>query len=162
MQHRRKNILPIPNFQIKLVVSFLFLAMCCGVVQYTFTQNLVSEVLANLPSHTSFPKAEATSLVLKHLLLSLGVMTPIILVVGTLITFRFAGPIFKIEKYLLAIGAGENPGPCKLRNGDQLSGLCDALNVALETVRKETVRKNERQGTPEPAEPAPQPTVEQS
>ena len=132
-------------------------AMCCGVVQYTFTQNLVSEVLANLPSHTSFPKAEATGLVLKHLLLSLGVMTPIILVVGTLITFRFAGPIFKIEQYLLAIGAGENPGPCKLRNGDQLGGLCDALNIALETVRK-----NERQGTPEHAEPAPQPTVEQS
>jgi len=65
------------------------------------------------------------------------------LVFGILLTFRLAGPIYRFEQYLRSVARGEQIGPCKIRKGDELQFLCDAINDATEPLRMERVTPQE-------------------
>lgn len=67
--------------------------------------------------------------------LSLAILVPVTFVFGILLTFRVAGPIYRFEQYLRSVAKGEQIGPCKIRQGDELQPLCDAINEATEPLR---------------------------
>ena len=68
--------------------------------------------------------------------ISLAIVLPAVISVGILLTFRIAGPIYRFEEYLKAVARGENVGPCKIRKGDQLQPLCDAINAATDAAAR--------------------------
>jgi hypothetical protein len=59
----------------------------------------------------------------------------LIFLIGVLTTFRIAGPLSRLETHLRSIVQGEEPGPLRLRGGDELQGVAELLNRALEVTR---------------------------
>jgi signal transduction histidine kinase len=88
---------------------------------------------------------------IQSLLLTFCVVLPLIFLVGVLLTFRIAGPVYRFETYLSQILRGENPGECRLRKGDELNELCGLINQVtlplrekLEPPKAETGPESER------------------
>ena len=70
-----------------------------------------------------------------HLFLTVGLMIPLTLFTGILVTFRVAGPVHRFEQHLKAIANGEDPGDCYIRKGDEFTELCELINSAVNTLR---------------------------
>ena len=69
--------------------------------------------------------------------ISAAVFLPLTLMVGVLSTFRIAGPLYRFEKFLLAVQNGENPGDFTLRSGDELKDLAALINSSTRPLRRE-------------------------
>jgi hypothetical protein len=70
------------------------------------------------------------------LAVTLCVLLPLAFAVGVAVTFRVAGPIYRFEQHLRVVAEGRDPGPCKIRKGDELQDFCDVLNAALGRMRQ--------------------------
>lgn len=134
-KNRRRNYIPNPSFQVQLVVICLFIAAGMGLMQGLLLQRFVTEVLQELPASSTHTRTHASVWIMSQFFISLAVIFPFILGFGILVSFRFAGPLVNIERHLRKIAAGEDPGPCRLRKGDQLHHIADALNLAVATLR---------------------------
>ena len=75
---------------------------------------------------------------LEILAVSFGMLLPLTIAIGILVTFRIAGPLYRFERFLELVIRGEQVGPCKLRNGDELQDLCDLINEATRPLRMRT------------------------
>jgi hypothetical protein len=81
---------------------------------------------------------------LEILLVSFGMLLPLTIAVGILVTFRIAGPVYRFEKYLQQVIDGEAVGPCRIRNGDEFTELCDLINQATAVVRAARAPEGEK------------------
>jgi hypothetical protein len=63
---------------------------------------------------------EVPALMIRVLAFTLAVIVPLLVAVGILLTFRTAGPLYRLETHLEAVIAGRETGPCRLRDGDEL------------------------------------------
>lgn len=54
------------------------------------------------------------------------------------LSHRFCGPVYRILKELDAARRGERPGPIRLRRGDELRELAEALNATFEEFQPRT------------------------
>ena len=70
------------------------------------------------------------------LLISFALFLPLMFFVGILVTFRFAGPVYRFKMYLGEVIRGEKPKDCRLRKGDELQDLCAVINQATEPLRR--------------------------
>jgi methyl-accepting chemotaxis protein len=68
-------------------------------------------------------------------LFSLAFTVPVAAAVGVLYSFKFAGPIYRFEKYFKGLRAGRLDARCSLRKGDDLQDLCTSINEALDQFR---------------------------
>ena len=66
---------------------------------------------------------------------SFAVVMPLSFAVGVLITFRVAGPVYRLERFLSEVLRGEKPADCRLRKGDELHELCALMNRATAGLR---------------------------
>ena len=76
---------------------------------------------------------------------SYGVCLPLTFCVGVVVTFRFAGPIYRFEKYLKALARGEQVEECRIRKGDELQEFCKLLNEATAPLRSRARPEPEEQ-----------------
>ncbi len=136
---KRRNKLPKPRFQLKLAGTFMAL-----VAMSLFVQTLVCGAqFAALASHIDGSEAELISalptLLGKSLLYGSLLVVPALGVMAVYVTFRMAGPIYRFEMHLRAVIAGEEPGVCKIREGDYHHELCALINKALDTTAQQAV-----------------------
>src|SRR5690606_22624222 len=92
-------------------------------------------VAADLPQDGQILLERTSGLSVTILVISLGVLLPLCFFVGVLVTFRVAGPLYRFEKHLEAIARGDDPGPCRIRKGDDLQDFCAPFTAALERMR---------------------------
>ena len=130
-KHRRKVRLINPGLQLKLTLMFLFVSVTCNLVQCTLLIGSIIEVTENSP-HVA---RVLNSSLWKHLLITLGLLIPLTLSVGILVTHRVAGPCYRFEQFFKSVAAGNDPGVCRTRKGDELTELCEAINDAMEYMR---------------------------
>jgi hypothetical protein len=133
MVHARKNRLPKPGLQMRLVGGFLgvsLLALCSQVL--LLAQRLLT-LASELPGGGEELRGSIPGLLSQVFGFSLLVLLPCVSLIGVLLTFRIAGPIYRFERYLADVASGGKPGPCRLREGDQLGELCELINAALES-----------------------------
>lgn len=97
--------------------------------------------------------AEAGGLVRETLVFGFALSVPLFLVVGIVVTFRIAGPIYRFERYFEALGKNGYTGACRIRQTDELHDLCNAINQGLEGLRANGV-PDEAAEEGEPAEAA--------
>lgn len=129
---QRKRVLILPRLQWRLVAAFLS-AACISTVVQMLLLNLALTRLANESSAARGPVLDASPDILwTQILLTFGLMVPLVIAVGLLETFRVAGPLYKFENYLKDVVAGRNPAPCTLRQEDELHELCTLLNAATQ------------------------------
>jgi signal peptidase II len=106
-------------------------------LQFILFTSAVTEVATHLPSDGLLLVEELPRLLYGTLLVSFGLFLPLMFMVGVLVTFRFAGPIYRFEVYLKQVIRGEKPADCRLRQGDELQGLCRLINQATEPLRRQ-------------------------
>ena len=131
-RHPRRIKLIKPRLQLKLIGSFVGLSAISLLVQFLLLSSRLSETAANLPSGGNYLTRELPTLLLGILIFSFCVLLPASALLGILITFRIAGPAYRFEQHLRAVARGEDPGPCRIRKGDEFVELCQLINAALE------------------------------
>lgn len=131
---RRKKLIN-RDIQVKLVASFGGVALLAMLIQFLIVGYTLTEAVSTLENGGQLASQVPGALV-SSLVISLIVLTPIFMMVGVMLTFRYAGPLYRFEQYLLSLSKGESLGPCKIRKGDQLQSLCTAINLATAPLQK--------------------------
>lgn|GEM_PF-626879 len=136
-QYKRTKRLINSGLQLKLILTFVGLACVASLFEVILLNRAVTFVAAQMPRDGGILLAELPGVLRTSVLLCLGVLVPVTIGVGLVLTHRIAGPIYRFETYLRSIVAGEHIGRCKVREGDELQDFCELLNEAVSTLRTE-------------------------
>lgn len=80
-------------------------------------------------------------LLMPAIILSLLAAVILSAVISLMLPIKYAGPMFRIERDLKAkVGAGDLTVRFKLRDGDEVKDLADAINDCLENIEKRIVK----------------------
>lgn len=131
----RRNRLPRPRLQLRLVGAFAGLCALAIVAQTLAMGAQMTELAESLPADGPRLADSLPSALWSSLAWSCALVLPAVLIIGVQLTFRIAGPLYRFEHHLRAVTRGEQPGPCKIRKGDDLQELCELINDALEVAR---------------------------
>jgi signal peptidase II len=134
-RHKRRIKLIQPRLQLKLIFVFLGMAASSMLLQFILFTSNVTEVATTLPADGLILVEELPALLYRTLLVSFLLFLPLMFFVGVLVTFRIAGPLYRFEVYLKQVIRGEKPPDCRLREGDELQGLCRLINEATAPLR---------------------------
>jgi len=148
---KRKNRLPKPSLQLRLVGGFAGVASLALLAQSVYLGSLLLRLANELPTDGDILAQTASTLIGQALLVSFFALLPATLLIGVHLTFRTAGPIYRFERHLEQVAAGEDPGPCRIRKDDDLQELCCLLNDALTASREQGRREAERERTDQAA-----------
>jgi len=146
-QYKRRIKIIRPRLQMKLTLTFVGLTLLALMLQFMVFLRAMTSIAVSLPSDHDVLMDAVPEVLVQSLLLTFCVVVPLIFLVGVLLTFRIAGPVYRFEAYLKQILRGENPGECKLRQGDELVELCELIN-------KVTLPAREKLAGPEAAQAA--------
>jgi len=124
-----------PRLQLRLVAVFFGLTLLALALQLMVFLKALSDIAEQLPADSGVLMDAAPTLVWQSSALALLVVVPLVVFVGILVTFRVAGPVYRLEMHLKRLIAGEDPGVCRLRKGDELQNLCALMNSATEELR---------------------------
>ncbi len=128
----RKNKIIKTSLQFRVVGAFMAVACVAALFQVLLTNHAMMDIVRASPVVGDQMLALVPGLLVRNLAITLGVLIPVTLVVGILVTHRIAGPVFSMERYLLRIAAGKPiEGPCRLRDRDNFRELCQAMNAAV-------------------------------
>lgn len=133
----RKQKLIKSGLQMRLIMAFLALGIVAALFQVLLLNYSVMEMARDMAVESDQLMARLAGILTRNLLITLGVLTPLMLTFGVLITFRVAGPIWRFERYLESVARGEEIGPCGIRKRDELHDLCDRINAAVEYLRSQ-------------------------
>jgi hypothetical protein len=153
-QRLRKNKLPRPGLQLRITGAFCAAAVACVVLQAVLLDRSFRALFDRLPEDGGLLRELWPELLRGNVLLTLGVLVPLTLLLGTLATFKVAGPLTGMQRWLDALDRGEDPGPCRIRKGDELQDLCEQLNEARDArdarvlldAKRRALREGERVG----------------
>lgn len=149
--YTRKRRLIAPGFQLKIIGVFALL----GGISMLFQAVILSRALTVLgersASLSTAVLGEARGLILESLLFGLACSIPLFAVVGLVVTFRIAGPLYRIHRYLKAVAERGYEGPCQIRKDDELQDLCGDLNRAMDRLREARANDGAAKSAREPA-----------
>ncbi len=131
----RKKKLINSGLQLKMIVGFLFLACIASLFQVILLNRSIFALSRHMPTDGDILLAELPNLLVGNMVVTLGVLLPVMFGVGVLITHRIAGPIYRFERHLESIARGEAVGVCRIRAEDELHDLCDKINAAVAHLR---------------------------
>jgi hypothetical protein len=138
MLHRRRRFRLIrPRLQLRLIGAFFGVSALSLVLQYLVFVRVLAAAAQRLPTDGELLMPALHGDLLFVLALSFGLLAPATFVIGVLVTHRVAGPVYRFETWLKQVLAGETRADCRLRQGDELTELCELLNRATATVRAE-------------------------
>lgn len=128
---QRRNRLPKPALQLKLIGVFLGLGVACTLVQFSLLSRAATKMALALPEGRAL-MGPLGDLLWTQLGVAMGLLVPLTVVIGTIVTFRVAGPIYHFEQHLRSLLAGRDPGRLRIREEDELGELSDLLQRVLE------------------------------
>jgi hypothetical protein len=135
-QYKRRKKLIDPRLQLRMTGAFLAMAALSLLLQFLlFAQNL-SSVAATLPQDGPVLMERTGGLLGRTLLVSFGLLLPVTLLVGVMVTFRVAGPMYRFRAWLGEIADGGDPGVCRIRKGDEFQDFCKLLNRVAGPLRE--------------------------
>ncbi|MCI0548990.1 MAG: hypothetical protein L0027_17130 [Candidatus Rokubacteria bacterium] len=132
---KRKQKLIRGTFQIRLVTRFVGLAALALLLQFLLLGGLLFRTVSGLEGDGGELYGELPGMLLLVFGLSVGVLLPILFGFGVVLTFRIAGPLHRIERFLAEVAEGAAHEPCSIRSGDELQELCRLVNAATEPAR---------------------------
>lgn len=147
---RRKNLVR-PRLQLKIALAFLMTSGALVVLMALLVSWRMTAAASDLPSDAALMFERITPALIQAFLLTFAVLVPLTFSIGVLISFPVVGPVYRFERFLQAVVRGERPGPCTIRQGDELHDFCELLNEATRPMREAPREEDEA----EPAEAAP-------
>ncbi len=133
--HPRRRRLIKTGLQFRLIGAFgsvVLLALFC---QFLLVTYFLGREAAQIEGVGGQLAELIPGVAMKVLGLSLLVILPAFFGLGVMITFRIAGPVYRFEQYLHSVASGNQLGPCRIREKDELHSLCAAINLATEAQR---------------------------
>lgn len=134
-KHKRRIKIIKPRLQLKLVSIFVGMAALAILLQSILVAHHLTGLANELPESGQYIVDALPGLFIQILVFTVGLVLPLIFAVGVLVTHRIAGPVYRFEQHLLRMAAGEEVEPCRLRQGDELQGLCEIINRVIERVQ---------------------------
>jgi hypothetical protein len=154
--HRRRFRIIRPKLQLRLILSFVGISALALLLQYVLFVRVAVEIASRRADAGVAPLEDIGVELFTVFCVSFFVMLPLTVFVGVLVTHRFAGPVYRFEKYLGEVIAGAKPADCRLRQGDDLQELCALINRATEPLRRDgTATRTESPGPSASATAAP-------
>ena len=126
---RRQRI--VPGFQRRLCLQFVGLAALALVFQFLYLAARLSYATQRLTQNGQDVSEVLPGLLLEVFAISFVLLLPILFVLAVLTTFRTAGPLYGLERYLHGVATGERRGPYRMRKGDDLGEIPTLLNEVL-------------------------------
>ena len=127
---KRGRLLVAKKFQVKyigFILGFMFfVVIVTGYIVYATTWIMFGEKLAAV-----YPQGLLLDIVKKVnmvLLIRMLLLTPLVILIGLIISNRMAGPIYHIKEYLKKIDAGDYDKELNLRKKDELQDLAAEIN----------------------------------
>lgn len=133
--YKRKRKLIRPGLQLRLSGIFVGVVTLMLLLQYLLLNAELYHVAGELPSDGTRLLSLSGSVALRVTVVSALVFLPLTLLVGVLASFRIAGPIYRFERFLVALRDGEQPEDFRLRDGDELHEIAALLNDATRPMR---------------------------
>lgn len=130
IKHRRRIKLIKPKLQLRLVAKFFGLAVLGLLLQFLLLGRLLPPAVAEAQAGGGTAGDALPGILIQVLVTSAVILFPILFSFGVLFTFRIAGPIYRFERFLESVARGEASQPCKTREGDEFSELCELINRA--------------------------------
>jgi hypothetical protein len=118
-----------------LILSFFGVSALSLLLQYFVFLLMLAKAAERLPNDGAILLPAVHGDLLLVLAASFVLLAPATFVIGVLITHRIAGPVYRFETWLKQVIAGEVRTDCKLRDGDELTELCELLNRATASLR---------------------------
>ena len=128
--HRKRQLVK-SRLQLKLILSLMGVACLATLFQIILVNRALSELGAQLPREGDLLLGAIPGIIRSSVMLTMAFLVPFMMGVGLVLTHRIAGPIYRFEQYLADVAAGKHKGACKIRQGDELQDLCDAINDAV-------------------------------
>jgi hypothetical protein len=129
---KRKKKLINKSLQLKMVGIFTAIGCTCALFQVILINSGLLKVAKAAPSGGEEILRQARGMMVENVAWTLGSMIPLMTCIGIVLTHRIAGPAYRMTEHCKAIAAGEPVTTCKIRKGDELRELCDALNAAID------------------------------
>jgi HAMP domain-containing protein len=137
---RKQKLIP-GSFQARLVSRFVGLAALALLLQFLLLGAILFRTVSGMDGAAGELYDQLPMTLVAVFGLSLFLLLPILFAFGVTFTFRIAGPLFRIERFLAEVARGETDAPCQIRAKDELQELCSLANAATETARA-AVREN--------------------
>ena len=137
MVHKRRFLrLVQPRIQLRLMLASGSLVATGLLLQYLLILMLVTRLAETLPGDGAWLVEQLGGALLTALLASFLLLVPLVGLVGILASQRWAGPLYRFERFLEELQRGERPADIRLRKGDELTGFCAKLNQATAPLRR--------------------------
>jgi len=143
---RRRFRLLRPALQLRLMAAFGSVGLLALGLQFLLFYRAVGEASLHMRSADAAVIEELSSQLIVGLVASVAMLLPLVLAIGTSIVLRFVGPVYRFETWIGQVLRGEDPGPCRLRDGDDLVELCalvDALGAEKRARNAEEAAKDD-------------------
>lgn len=134
---KRRQYLIKTRFQLKyvgLILLFMFaVAWVAGYTVYYTGWLLMGEKLANV-----YPQGRLVAIMRTinvTLILRLILIAPLVALLAVFLSHKVAGPLYRIERFLRLVAAGDLSTKLRLRKGDELQDLAEALNEMTDDLK---------------------------
>lgn len=134
---KRKKRLIDRRLQLRFVATFAATAGLAVLVQTIVMGYVLASIIEAAPNDKLMLMSAAPKMLATGVVASFALMLPATVLLGIHMTFPIAGPLYRFRQYLGSVSAGERPGPCRIRQGDELQDLCDLINSALASYQTE-------------------------
>lgn len=136
MHNRRRKKLIEPRLQLRFGLAFLSTALVLVMVQAITISFLLQRIADGLPNDGMLLQSKLPGILLASFAVTLLLLAPLSLAIGVRMTFPIVGPLYRFRVFLRQVVNGEKPGPCKIRDGDELQDFCALLNEATAPLRE--------------------------
>ena len=141
--HRRRQYFIKRDFQFRFILKFCLIVVA-GVIISTGLLFLFSQGTLTSSFHQSRVTIKSTALAILPAaiytnLITLGLITLATIVVTLFISHRIAGPMFRFEKELKAIGEGDLTKDIRLRKEDQITEMAASLNKTVASLHEKVL-----------------------
>lgn len=136
--YRRRRKLIQPGLQLRISGIFVGLVTLLLLLQFALINATVHQVANELPHDGAVLLGESNPIAMRVIGISALVFVPLTLLVGVLSSFRIAGPIFRMKRFLESVKNGESPADFRLRKGDELHEFAQLVVDATRPLRTES------------------------
>lgn len=134
-KRRQQKLVP-GSFQLRVALGLIGLSALALGIQFLYLCARLTFLAQRVDAAEGNVVEALPGLMLELFVLSVLVLVPVLFIVAIMTTFRIAGPLYGLERYLRSVADGNAVGRFSTRKGDRIDGIRDALNDALDTVRE--------------------------
>jgi len=137
MKNRRSKKLIMPREQLSISAKFAGVAVFSLLMQALLLSSMLLSAADDMPQGSQFLVDLVPSLLGRSLLFSLLLVSPLVVWVGVLTTFKVVGPAYRFQSYLREVLEKKTFGECRIRKGDYFQELCQLITESTAQLRSE-------------------------